>query len=192
MAIVFFGIIPIFEICLKFIRIGWVSREIVLSQTLAHFKKPLILMTLILLFFTLMSRIDYIVHATLYEYGLQFSYDWANSYWFTYNTLFVLFAVMAGVTYWFASNRTYRALKLSLALFGTILFLAIGGLQDILYFTLWGGGLPPTSVVWWWVPWANILGTWNSLMQISFTIIMSITSILTYSIAAKTPNHIPP
>jgi hypothetical protein len=163
----------------------------VLHQAISRLKKPLVLIILIMLFFTLMSRIDYIVHATLYQYGLQFSYDWANSYWFTYNALFVLFAVMAGVTYWLASNKTTRDLKLSLALLGTIVFLALGGLQDILYFTLWGGGLPPTSIVWWWVPWANILGTWNSQMQIGFTTIMSFVSIFTFSIAARKPNHVP-
>lgn len=27
------------------------------------------------------SQIDTIVHKTLYSYGLQFSYDWANPYW---------------------------------------------------------------------------------------------------------------
>lgn len=27
------------------------------------------------------SRIDAIVHQTLYSYGLQFSYDWATPYW---------------------------------------------------------------------------------------------------------------
>lgn len=158
------------------------------SKTIFRLRTPLILLTLILLFFTLMSRIDYIVHATLYQYGLQFSYAWANSYWFTYNALFVLFAVMAGLTYWLASNKTMRDLKLSFALLGTIMFLALGGLQDILYFTLWGGGLPPTSVVWWWVPWNNILGTWNSSMQISFTIIMSFASIFTFRIATRTTN----
>ena len=28
-----------------------------------------------------LSQIDNIVHGTLYSYGLQFSYDWANPYW---------------------------------------------------------------------------------------------------------------
>jgi uncharacterized protein (DUF58 family) len=36
------------------------------------------------------SRIDSIIHQTLYAYGLQFSYDWATPYW---NTAWVALAM---------------------------------------------------------------------------------------------------
>ena len=32
-------------------------------------------------FFAIMSRLDFIVHRTLYNYGLNFSYGWAFEYW---------------------------------------------------------------------------------------------------------------
>jgi len=38
-----------------------------------------------------LTQIDFIVNNSLYNYGLQFSYDWSISYW---NTLLVLFGLM--------------------------------------------------------------------------------------------------
>jgi len=140
---------------------------------------------MIITFFTLMSRIDFIVHSSLYNYGLKFSYDWAINYWVTYNVIFVAFGIIISVTYWLASNKSRRALKLSCALLITITLLAVGGLQDILFFVLWGGGLPQISVIWWWTPWVSVMGIWNSQMQIALTTLMSCASILTWIIAAK-------
>ncbi|MFQ6068628.1 MAG: hypothetical protein ACE5KD_03695 [Candidatus Bathyarchaeia archaeon] len=117
-------------------------------------------------FFCLMSRIDFIVHGTLYRHGLQFSYEWANEYWAIYTAIFVVFSVIIGVIYWLGSNKSVEDLKFSIALIATVNILMIGGLQDIMVYVFWAGGLPPNNVVWWWVPWNYLLGTWNSFMQI--------------------------
>jgi hypothetical protein len=142
-------------------------------QKISKFKQPIILGALILSFFVLMSRIDYIVHSTLYNYGLRFSYDWANSYWLTYNCIFIAFGAALSFAFWVASDKTKRSAKLSLAILGSITLLTLGGLQDILFFVLWGQGLPQTSVVWWWMPWAGIIGTWNSSLQVLLTALTS-------------------
>ena len=133
-----------------------------------RFRKAILLAGLVFLFFLLMSRIDYIVNGTLYSYGLKFSYRWANEYWITYNLVFVVFSAMVAFTYYVGSNKSVRDLKISSALFATVCLLALGGLQDVLFFVLWGGGLPANSVVWWWMPWVSVVGTWNSLMQVAF------------------------
>ncbi len=146
------------------------------TQKVSRFKQPIIFGALILAFYTLMSRIDFIIHNTLYKYGLQFSYEWANTYWLTYNLIFIAFGFALSITYWAASNKTKKDLKLSLALMGTITLLTIGGLQDILFFVLWNGGLPQSSVVWWWMPWTSIVGTWNSIAQIALTTLTSCVS----------------
>jgi len=138
-----------------------------------------------------MSRVDFIVHSTLYDYGLEFSYAWANDYWLTYNALFVVFAVMAAVSYWLSSAKTRRDLKLSAALFGAIVFLALGGLQDIFFFLLWEGALPSVGTVWWWAPWANMVGTWNSQMQICLTATTVLISLTTIAIATKQKTNHP-
>jgi len=143
----------------------------------------------IFLFFCLMSRIDFIIHETLYNYGLQFSYDWAADYWVIYTATFVAFSIIISLMYWLGSNKSVGDLKFSLTLLATVNILMIGGLQDIMFFVFWAGGLPPNDVVWWWIPWSGLFGTWTSLMQIIFSALaLSATIILWIRIThEKTP-----
>lgn len=55
----------------------------------------------------MLSRIDWIVHDELYNYGLQFNYVWANPYWFSLRLIYVclaipsfLSAVLLGLDLW--------------------------------------------------------------------------------------------
>jgi hypothetical protein len=159
-----------------------------------RFIKTGILAVLILGFFVLMSRIDYTVHSIMYNYGLRFSYDWANQYWIAYDATFVVFSLIVGYAYWFGSRKTKRDLKVAAALLLTINLLALGGLQDIMFFVLWSGGLPPSSVVWWWVPWTQIIGTWNSLTQVGLTTLAACLSSVTWMITLRRqkPRKLPP
>ena len=136
----------------------------------------------IFVYFCLMSRIDFIVHQDLYNYGLQFSYEWANEYWIAYFASYAYFSIVIGFIYWLASNRTRKDLKVSLGLIATVNLLLIGGLADIIFFSLWAGGLPPDSVMWWWVPWYQIFGVWTSSMQI---ILMTFISLIVASMWLK-------
>jgi len=61
----------------------------------------------------------------------------------------------------------------------------VGGLQDVMFFVFWAGGLPQANVVWWWSPWTSLVGTWNSMIQISFMALMSCISIFTWILAAE-------
>ena len=152
---------------------------------LARFGKGTVLAALIVLFFVLMARIDYVVNSRLYDFGLVFSYDWANMYWLAFQGIFWVFSAMVAFIYWFGSRKTFCDKKVTAALFISINVLALGGLQDILYFVLWDGGLPANNVVWWWVPWAGVFGTWNSLMQVAFTVLAMGISLLTWALALR-------
>ena len=136
----------------------------------------------IFLYFCLLSRIDFIVHRDLYHYGLQFSYGWANEYWITYFASYAYFSIVIGFIYWLASNRTRNDLKISAGLVITVNLLQIGGLADIIFFTLWAGRLPPDSIMWWWTPWYQIFGVWTSSMQ---TILMAFMSLIVASMWIK-------
>ena len=130
-------------------------------------------------FFCLMSKIDFIVHGILYNYGLQFSFEWAIDYWVVYTVAFVIFSVIVSLMYWLGSEKTMKDLKLSLALLATVNILMISGLQDVMFYILLAGGLPPNDVVWWWVPWFHIVGTWTTPMQILLTLAgISVTTLL--------------
>jgi len=131
----------------------------------------------IFLYFCLLSRIDFIVHGDLYHYGLQFSYEWANEYWITYFTAYTYFSIVIGFIYWLASKKTRKDLKVSMGLTATVNLLQIGGLADIIFFSLWAKGLPPDNVVWWWTPWCQIFGTWTTSMQIILMALMSLAAV---------------
>ena len=124
---------------------------------------------------------DFIVHGSLYHYGLQFSYEWANQYWITYFAAYAYFSIVIGFIYWLASNKTRKDLKVSIGLAATVTLLQIGGLADILFFTLWAGGLPPNNVAWWWMPWFKIFGVWTSSMQIVLMVLMSLAVVLMWT-----------
>ena len=142
----------------------------------------------IFLYFCLLSRLDFIVHRDLYHYGLQFSYEWANEYWIIYFTSYVYFSIVLGLIYWLASNRTRNDLKVSLGLFITVNLLHLGGLADMIFFGLWAGGLPPDSVMWWWMPWYQIFGVWTSSMQIVLMAIMSLIVVSMWTKILSFPN----
>ena len=84
-----------------------------------RFRRAITTAIIIGLFFVAMSRIDYVVNSTLYNYGLEFSYGWANTYWVAYNTVFVIFSAMAGFIYWFGSEKTTCDKKVASALIVT-------------------------------------------------------------------------
>jgi len=45
-----------------------------------------------------LSLLDTIIHSTLYSYGLQFSYEWANPYWTLIRIIQVLLSIVAVTT----------------------------------------------------------------------------------------------
>lgn len=46
----------------------------------------------------LLSKIDWIVHGDLYNYGLQFSFNWATSYWMFLRLMYVCLVLPATLT----------------------------------------------------------------------------------------------
>jgi hypothetical protein len=156
---------------------------------LSKFAKAALFGLLIFMFFVLMSRIDYTINDALYDYGLKFSYGWAKGYWLAYNSVFLVFSSAVAAAYYLGSNKTRSELKVAVALFVTVGLLALGGLEDVLFFVLWGGGLPSVNVVWWWSPWIGIAGTWNSLIQGFLMVLTAFLSVLTWLIVLRKPKQ---
>lgn len=131
--------------------------------------KVLGLSLLVFLFFSLMSRIDFIVHSKLYHYGLYFSYQWANEYWIVYCATFFAFSLSIGFMYLLGSNNSRQDKKISVILTTSISLLFVGGTADVMVFILWVRSLPPENVMWWWAPWYQIFGVWTTSMQLILT-----------------------
>jgi len=133
---------------------------------------------LVFLFFSLMSRIDFIVHNKLYNYGLYFSYQWANEYWIVYCATFFTFSLSIGFMYWLGSNKNKQDRKISITLTTSVSLLSLGGTADIMFFVLWVGRLPPENVMWWWMHWYQIFGVWTTSMQLVLAAIISLIIVL--------------
>jgi len=138
-----------------------------MSARLAGFWKSLVLGFLVFLFFVFMAGLDFVVHRVLYGYGLCFSYSWAGFYWSVFGCVFVIFGCVVGFVYWFGSQKRGRDAKVGLGLFLSVCLFSLGGLEDVLWFVLWGGGLPSDNAVWWWMPWCRLFGFWNSSLQLA-------------------------
>lgn len=113
-----------------------------------------------------MSGLDFTVHRILYTYGLSFSYDWAILYWGLFGCVFLVFSAIVGLAYWLASSRSRKDAHVSIGLSLSIGLLFCGGLEDVIWFTFWGGGMPSCSVMWWWTPWCRMFGHWDSSCQL--------------------------
>ena len=57
----------------------------------------IIIAAVILVVTFLLARIDWIVHHTLYDYGLIFGLEWAYDYWFALRSILVLLNLSLGV-----------------------------------------------------------------------------------------------
>ncbi len=140
----------------------------------------------IFLFFCLMSRIDFLIHRTLYDHGLRFSYEWAVDYWAMYTATFVVFSVITSLMYWLGSEKTIKDMRFSVALLATVNILMIGGIQDVMFYVFWAGGLPANDIIWWWAPWNYVFGTWTSPLQIVLaSLSISATMLLWLRVTAK-------
>lgn len=155
------------------------------EKVLDRLKKAILFITLTAFFFTIMAKLDFLVHSSLYNYGLVFSYEWANTYWLIYGIAFFAFSLMACFVYWASSPKTFHTKKVAACILLTINLLAIGGLQDLIYFAIWDGGLPTAGVEWWWSYWTYVFGTWNTPMQITLTSIMIAISIVAWSFTLR-------
>lgn len=113
-----------------------------------------------------MAGLDHVVHNVLYGFGLRFSFEWATLYWSLFGSVFLVFGLILGFAYWLGSGGSRRSLLVGMGLFLSVCLLFLGGLEDIIFYLVWGGGLPSRDVVWWWMPWYRIFGFWNSSLQL--------------------------
>ena len=157
----------------------------------SRFSKLAVLFSIVFLFFLITAKIDYYVNDTLYQYGLRFSYRWATGYWLAYTSEFMIFACMTVFVYWLGSQKTRCDLKVTVALVTTIVLLAIGGFQDILFFAVWEeNGFPPNSVDWWWSWLHGVFGIWNTMMQIGLVAAIMGVSAVVWWLALRTPKKV--
>jgi len=125
-------------------------------------KKALINLVIVIVFFLIMTRIDYVVNCILYEHGLKFSQVWYCEWTSIYILAYVFFAVVLGYF--------NRSLKLGLSL----LVISLISTQDIIYFLVWNTGDRFPMSMWVWMYQYKLFGYWNMATQL----LLSISTIL--------------
>lgn len=143
------------------------------------------LFCLVFLFFILMAGLDHVVHNILYGFGLRFSFEWAVLYWNLFGCAFLVFGLVIGFAYWIGSGGSKQSLRAGIGLCLSVWLLFLGGLEDVIFYVVWGGGLPSGDVVWWWTPWYRIFGFWNSGMQLSLLSGVSVIACLFWILTAR-------
>jgi len=132
-----------------------------------------------------LTAIDYIVHRTLYSYGLVFDFSWADPYWTALTLSFFSTALFAAGTYWISDTPRKST---AILIFSTVFGLYLAGGLDVLWWIFYKIINPqapiPWNVVWWWSPFNRFLGLpWTLKHQIAlllgFVVIVDIAWLLT-------------
>lgn len=117
------------------------------------------------------TGLDFIVHHDLEFYGLEFSYDWAQSYWDMMFLENLATGFMAFCVYMLNRPATKKNLTTGLLVAATFCLLVLN--LDVLWFVI-GGSFPAEDVVWWWM-WPSDYGvTWTTSSQIIFTVALNV------------------
>jgi len=121
-------------------------------------KKSLINLAMVIGFFLIMTRIDYVVNCMLYDHGLRFSQLWFREWTIIYILAYVFFAVVMGYF--------NKSLKLGLSLL--VIFLI--STQDIIYFLIWNAGDRFPMSMWVWMYQYELFGYWNMATQLLLSV----------------------
>jgi hypothetical protein len=117
------------------------------------------------------TKLDFLVNETLYDYGLEFSYEWYQEYTIQYALSYQLILLLL---YLWTSDW-----KLAFVLEGFVLSSG----QDLIFFMVWNGGFPKGE--WTWMFFYRIFGFWNTNTQILLTASVTLTSFLLTFIISK-------
>jgi len=124
----------------------------------------------------ILTKLDFLVNETLYEHGLQFSYEWYQEYTLQYALSYQLILLLL---YLWTRDR-----KLFFVLEGFVLSSG----QDLIFFIVWNRGFPEGQ--WTWMIFHQIFGFWNTNTQILLTISVTlICFILTFTISKAPPPY---
>jgi hypothetical protein len=119
----------------------------------------------------ILTKLDFLVNKTLYEYGLQFSHEWYQEYALQYALSYQLILLLLYL--W------TRDWKLIAVLEGFVLSAG----QDLIFFIVWNGGFPKSQ--WTWMIFHEIFGFWNTATQVLLTVGATLASLFLIFIIPK-------
>jgi len=118
---------------------------------------------------------DYIIHKILYNFGLIFSYEWANPYWMLLGLIFICFGLIGVSAYCIDKKRIPKAK--AFMVFITVVAEHFFGFLDTLFYVIdkiVTGEFIGWYENWWWHWFSKMDGTWNLQRNIILNIIVGI------------------
>jgi hypothetical protein len=122
----------------------------------------------------LITGIDYLVHHTLYSFGLRFDFYWATPYWIFLNGTFIAMAILSVTAY--RIDRESPSKGTSIAIFLTVCAEVFGGFLDTLWFGIAGimtGDWTLGFKNWTWSIYSHLLGYYDLFSNIMLNIIVA-------------------
>lgn len=131
------------------------------------------------------TALDHLVHDTLYDFGLQFSYEWADPYWILLSLIWTTTVILAVYSYWIGRNRNMRnkitAFRIGFTFFGEW----IGSFLDTLFFVL-KGRIPAENRMWWWNPYHRFFGVpWHTSTQYAYNMVWAVIIVAVWAITRQ-------
>ena len=126
-------------------------------------RKTIVASVLFFLSVLLLTRLDFLIHETLpARHAPGFTLAWYNEYLLIYGVLFQICVI--ALSYW---SRSWGFLVAAEAFI-------LSSTQDLFFYGVWGGGLPPLSMQWTWVGHYDLLGYWNVATQIILSTLVNL------------------
>lgn len=125
------------------------------------------------------TMLDFIGNHEMFKHGLKFSWDWFIPWAIGLHITVGGTSIANSILYWFARGGTKRS-RITAFLIGlTSYWQLISGNEDLIWFAVFNGGIPPLNKVWWWMPqdfvmqWLN-LGRWTTLHELCWIVVFNL------------------
>jgi len=126
------------------------------------------------------TMMDFIANKIMFEHGLEFSWDWFLPWGIALNLTVLGSSVSNSLIYWSGRKLTKRR-RITAFLIGlTSYWQIVSANEDMLWFIVFDGGLPPLSQVWWWMPqhwvvqWINSNWSWTTAHMIVWCVSLNL------------------
>jgi hypothetical protein len=108
---------------------------------------------------------DYLIHGTLYNYGLNYADDWFIQSQILY---FAYYQAIIGILLYLNRSVVFAILTETFSFTGT---------QDLFYFLIWDGELPAADTQWHWSRLYHFFGSWTTSDQVLLCVVANAVAI---------------
>ena len=126
------------------------------------------------------TMLDFIGNRVMFEHGLVFSWAWFIPWAIGLHITVGGTSVSNAIIYWWARGQTKRSRYTAFMIGLTSYWQLISGNEDLIWFAVFDGGIPPLNKIWWWMPqdfivqWINPAWRWTTLHELIWIIVFNV------------------